>query len=101
MAYRVKISSTANRDLADIYHRIAAGTSDAAQRWYFGLQDAIRSLGHNPNRCPSTPEDLELRHLLYGNKPHIYRVIYQVVEKRKEVRIIHIRHGARREFTVM
>jgi toxin ParE1/3/4 len=91
----------AKGDLAAIKHRIAAGTSEAAGKWYFGLQDAIRSLGDNPNRCASIPEDPELRHLLYGNKPHIYRVIYQVVEKRKEVRIIHIRHGARREFTVM
>ncbi len=100
MAYRVKISSSADRDLADIYRRIA-GASDAASKWYVGLKDAIRSLRHNPNRCPSTPEDVNLRHLLYGNKPHVYRVIYRVEEKQRDVKILHIRHGAQREFTLM
>jgi len=32
--------------------------------------------------------------LLYGAKPHVYRVIYQIVEKQKEVEILHVRHGA-------
>jgi hypothetical protein len=36
--------------------------------------------------------------LLDGNKPHIYRAIYRVVEKRKLVEIVHIRHAARQEF---
>ena len=39
----------------------------------------------------------ELRHLLYGKKPHIYRVIYEVDEQRKTVWLLHIRHGARRK----
>lgn len=45
-----------------------------------------------------TPENSKLRHLLYGHKPHIYRVIYRVLEKRKEIVILHVRHGARNEF---
>jgi plasmid stabilization system protein ParE len=36
---------------------------------------------------------------IYGHTPHIYRVIYRVVESRKEVDVLHIRHGARDEFT--
>jgi mRNA-degrading endonuclease RelE of RelBE toxin-antitoxin system len=34
--------------------------------------------------------------LLYGHKPHIYRIIYRVVERHKRVDVVHIRHGARR-----
>jgi toxin ParE1/3/4 len=105
MAYRVRIMPRAKRDLAAIRHRITAGTSDAARKWYFGLKDAIRTLRDNPNRCPTTPEAAQLRHLLYGNRPHIYRVIYRVVENQvenqKEVKVLFIRHGAQREFTVM
>jgi len=37
-----------------------------------------------------------LHHLLYGNKPHIYRVIYSVEDARKNVTILTIRHGARK-----
>jgi toxin ParE1/3/4 len=58
-------------------------------------------LRDNPNRRPSTPEDAQLRHLLYGNKPHVYRVIYRVAEKHEEVKVLLNRHGAQREFTVM
>jgi toxin ParE1/3/4 len=101
MAYRVKITLRAERDLAGIEERIGARFSDAARTWYMGLRSAIRTLRDNPNRCPSTPENAQLRHLLYGNKPHIYRVIYRVVENQKEVKILRIRHGAQREFTVM
>ncbi len=100
-AYHVRIMPRAKRDLAAIKHRIAAASSDAASRWYFTLKEAMRSLRDNPNRCPVTPENVNLRHLLYGNKPHVYRVIYRVVENRKEVDILSVRHGAQRPFTLM
>jgi len=32
--------------------------------------------------------------LLYGHKPHIYRVIYRILERPKHVEVLHIRHGA-------
>jgi toxin ParE1/3/4 len=98
MAYRVKIVPRAQRDLSDICDWIGVRTSDAALNWYRGLREAIRGLKNSPNRCPLTPEDRNLRHLLYGNKPHVYRVIYRVVEKQKQVDVIHIRHGARQAF---
>jgi toxin ParE1/3/4 len=98
MAYRVKIMPRAKRDLEGIYRRIEAQSSGAARAWYAELKDGIRRLRDNPNRCPVTTEDVRLRHLLYGTKPHIYRVIYRVAEKHKEVDVIHIRHGAQQEF---
>ena len=88
----------AKRDLLSIYDWIGAGSSSAALIWYRGLKDSIRSLSNNPDRCPVTPEDSSLRHLLYGHKPHVYRVIYRVIEKSKQVDVLHIRHGARQEF---
>ena len=36
---------------------------------------------------PPRREKVQLRHLLYGHKPHVYRVIF---------RLLRIRHGARR-----
>lgn len=98
MAYRVKIMPRAQRDLAGIYDSIHASSSDAAHVWYMGLRNGIGSLCQKPNRTPATPEDRRLRHLLYGHKPHIYRVIYRVVEEGKEVEVLHIRHGARDRF---
>jgi len=98
MAYLVNLTVRAERDLALIFDTIHAEDSDAALAWYRGLQEAILSLEEQPNRCPETPEDAKLRHLLYGNKPHIYRVIYRVTERSKQVDVLHIRHGARRRF---
>jgi len=41
---------------------------------------------------------MRLRHLLYGHKPHVYRLIYRIVEKPKRVEVLHIRHGAMNKF---
>jgi len=98
MAYLVKVTARAERDLACLYDNINAEHSGAAQKWYRGLKKAILGLEEYPNRCPVTRENPNFRHLLYGHKPHIYRLIYRVLEKRKQVDMLHIRHGARRRF---
>jgi toxin ParE1/3/4 len=98
MAYLVKIMPRAERDFGAIYSAIDAEESDAALRWFRGLQRAIFTLEKHPTRCPVTPERKTLRHLLYGRKPHVYRVVYRIVPHRKEVEILHIRHGARDKF---
>lgn len=97
MAYVVNITSRAERDLAHLYRKINAEYSDLALKWYRGLREAILSLEEQPNRCPVTRKSDKLRPLFYGHKPHIYRVIYRVLEKQKLVEVLHIRHGARRK----
>ena len=97
MAYLVKLTSRAERDLAHLFEEINAKHSDAAQKWYGHLKEAILSLDERPNRCPVTPETAKLRHLLFGRKPNIYRVIYRVMARQKSVEILHVRHGARRK----
>jgi plasmid stabilization system protein ParE len=98
MAYRVSITTRAQRDLRDLYDRIDAANSDAALKWYRGLKAAILGLGEHPNRCPVTPESGGHRHLLYVRKPHVYRAVFRVLEKAKTVEVLHIRHGARQPF---
>jgi toxin ParE1/3/4 len=98
MAYVVRIASRAERDLVSLYWEIDAADSVAARRWYRGLKQAILSLADKPNRCPVTPENKKLKHLLYGDKPRPYRVIYRVDNRRRQVDVLHIRHGARRKF---
>jgi len=97
MAYVVSISSRAEHDLAHLYEEINAEYSNAALKWYWGLKKAILTLEEQPNRYPVTRKKGELRHLLHGNKPHIYRVIYRVLERHKRVEVLHIRHAARRK----
>jgi toxin ParE1/3/4 len=65
-----------------------------------GLRDAIASLADSPRRCPLAPEiavfPVEVRHLLYGRKPHVYRVLFTL--DGATVSVLHIRHGRRRPF---
>ncbi len=94
MAYHVEISAEAECDLEYIYGSINGENSLAAAAWFNGLHIAIRSLSEMPLRCPIVQEDSSLRHLLYGTKPHVYRVLYTVSEVRERVYVIGIRHGA-------
>jgi toxin ParE1/3/4 len=98
MAYVVNVTARAERDPAFLFDAINPRRSDAALKWYKSLKKAILSLQEQPNRCPQTPENAKLRHLLYGRKPYVYRVIYRVTEKSKQVDVLHIRHGARQRF---
>ena len=95
MAYEVKLTRRALSDLRHIYTNIEAETSLAADDWFRGLEAAIFSLEDDPARGAITPERPFLRHLLYGNKPHIYRIIYSIAESEGLVNVAQIRHGAR------
>ena len=96
MAYAVNLAPQAMADLDSIFEAINAEHSQAAAEWYRHLETAILSLEHLPSRCSSTPERPNLRHLLFGNKPHVYRIIFSVDEARLIVNVAQIRHGARR-----
>jgi toxin ParE1/3/4 len=102
MAYLVEFTLRAERDLDYICRRISADNSAAAARWIKGLEEAIHTLERLPRRCPIAPEARKakrrLRHLLYGAKRDVYRVIYEIDEARKLVRIVTIRHTAMDEF---
>jgi toxin ParE1/3/4 len=95
MAYRVELTNRAGRDLRQIYRQIRAEDSERAIAWFNGLETAVYSLSEHVSRGPTTPENKKLRHLLYGNKPHVYRIIYRVNERAQIVKVVHIRHGAR------
>ena len=95
MAYPIKILPRAERDLSQLYHHVNATGSQTAFRWYNGLKQTILTLETDPNRCPFISEDARFRHLLYGRKPHVYRIIYRVFEQQRVVEIMFIRHGKR------
>jgi plasmid stabilization system protein ParE len=96
MPYRVELSKRAKLDLKSIFEFIDADDSQAAAKWFNGLEETILNLATLPNRGMLTDYDPRLRYLLYGNKPHLYRVLYRIDEKSKTVAIRHIRHGARK-----
>lgn len=98
MAYRVEYSSQAEADLDGILDWLIAQHAGAAGlHWLEGLELAVASLSEVPERCPLAPEDtrfrFEVRHLLYGRRPHVYRIIFTIESAR--VVVLHIWHGRR------
>jgi len=98
MAYRVELTERAARDLRSLYQFIKAEDSIQARVWFNRLERVILSLDENPARGRVIPEDATLRHLLYGRKRNLYRIIYTINEREHTVTIVHIRHGARDAF---
>jgi plasmid stabilization system protein ParE len=97
MRYRVLIQPPAAEDLDEAYRWIASDSPDHARRWLNGVLRAIRGLASFPRRCPLAPENdafaEEIRQLIYGD----YRVLFTIEDS--QVRVLHIRHGARRYLT--
>jgi toxin ParE1/3/4 len=96
MTYRVELTARASRNLRRIFRHINAESSPQASAWFNALEAAILSLDQHPERSPVTPENRALRHLLFGKKPNVYRVIFAIDARARVVRVLHIRHGARR-----
>lgn len=98
MAFRVELSASAERDSDEILTWLAkrhAGRTGI--NWYLGLQDALESLASMPFRCALAPENdgvpFELRQLLYGRRPHTYRILFTI--EGEVVRVLRIRHARR------
>jgi len=100
MAYRVELAARAVRDLEILYLEKNVAGSDAAARWYNGLEKAVFTLANHPQRCPRIPEikkaRRDLRHLLYGSSSHVYRIIFEIDARNEVTWVLHIRHSARR-----
>jgi plasmid stabilization system protein ParE len=101
MKYAVKLSRRAERDLFELFEYLHASDSAAAREWFNGLEQAIFGLEELPLRCPRAPEARRsgrpIRHLLYSQKPDVYRVLYEVRNSTKTILVLAIRHGARDE----
>ena len=99
MDFRVDLSEQAQRDIAAIHHWLhLEQAGDAGERWFLELRAAIASLATLPSRCPTAPESREspvkVRQLLYGRRPHIYRILFAI--DGEVAQVLHIRHGRRR-----
>jgi toxin ParE1/3/4 len=98
MTYRVEIADRAIRDIERIRARINVGESRQARLWLDKMERLVLSLDDNPARCPMTPEDEKMRHLLFGHGRNIYRIIFAINETARIVSVVHIRHGSRKAF---
>jgi len=98
MAFRVETTAEAEREGEAILEwLLSQHAGEAGIRWFLALEDAIASLANFPERCPLASENarfpFEIRQLLYGSKPHRYRILFTIDGDR--VIVLHIRHGRR------
>ena len=102
MAFRVNPTARATRDLDAILEWLLAHEAgETGLRWFQRMKEAVASVAELPHRCPLAPENkefpFEVRQLLYGRKPHQYRVLFTIHED--EVIVLHIRHGRRQHLS--
>jgi len=95
MQYLVRLADRALRDMKRIYEYVERTSLESAFAWFNDFEKAVYSLERYPERGRAIPENKKLRHLLFGKKPSVYRIIYAVHKQRLVVNIVHIRHGAR------
>ena len=98
MTFEVLTSYHADRDVEDValwlYRNISPA---AAARWQDRIQASIDSLAVHPERCPEADEvaslNLDLRVLLSGRCPHVYRILFRIVGQ--SVLVYRVLHAAR------
>lgn len=99
MTYEVHVTEPAHADIEAAYEWLKERTDQYAVAWFNGLANALDGLAHLPARCPLAAESRHFHEkvyqLLYGKRPHLYRVLFVV--RGKNVFILHVRHGARSE----
>src|SRR5215471_13664404 len=83
MAFRVEMSAEAEDDASSILNwLLSQHAGETGIRWFLAMEDAIASLSTLPERCPLAPENarfpFEVRQLLYGRKPHRYRILFTI-----------------------
>jgi plasmid stabilization system protein ParE len=98
MAFRVEITPKARQDADAILEwLLAQEAGEAGLRWFRKLEEALASLTQLPTRCRLAPENpsvpFEMRQLLYGHRPHAYRILFTI--EGEVVYVLHIRHGRR------
>jgi len=101
MTYRVEFTDSAAEEAEAAYAWIRKQSPSAAARWFNGLADLVESLETFPRRSSVAPESNEapeeIRQVLYGKRPHVYRILFII--RKRVVYVIHIRHGARQPLT--
>jgi plasmid stabilization system protein ParE len=98
MTYEVIIQRRALFDLDEAYWWSAERAPLAAERWLRRFHERLNSLDRNPQRHAIALEGRrtkqEIRQLLFGKKPSVYRALYLVEPGR--VRVLRVLRAQRR-----
>jgi plasmid stabilization system protein ParE len=75
--YEVRLQTVAERDLEEAYLQAARHAPVTAAKWLARFRRSLATLEDAPERCGFAPEHTkmkrELRQILLGKKPHVFR----------------------------
>jgi len=101
MNFKVRLQKFARQDLREAYEWAHHRAPNSADKWFDHFREAIRSLEFSPERCPLAIERrkvaLEIRELLFGRRPNVFRIIFHI--DGSNIRVLRIRRGQRRPLT--
>lgn len=97
MSCTVRFTIRALLEIDETLEWLGKRSRTGAERWHARLLGAVVSLEDNPHRCGLAPEHDwyaggELRQLLYGKRPNVYRILFEV--RGDTVYILRVRHSA-------
>lgn len=107
MAYQIKITTPAENDIYSAFDRVKKLAPSVSEKWLRGIFKSIFTLTEMPDRCPMAPESetlgVPIRHLLFGKRSAIYRIIFDIQNEPKVeplVRVLRVWHGKKDEIQI-
>jgi plasmid stabilization system protein ParE len=94
--YRVIITPRAGHDLEAIYDHIARDSAQNAASMVTRILDELEPLKLLPHRAVVERQDRKLRHPVRSIPVPPYVIYFRVLDDDRVVRVLHVRHGARR-----
>ena len=86
MQFQVIITPSAKADIFEINTWFLGNYPDLAEKWLWGISEAVTSLSKFPERCPVSAEseafDVVVRQLIHGKKPHTYRILFSIQDEK-------------------
>ncbi len=97
--YEIVFAPSAAEDLDEILAWLTEEAPEKVEEWFTALKEDISSLSQMPERCPLAPEnglwgDEVIHQFLFRQYPSKYRILFTINDE--SVRILNVRHGARR-----
>ena len=101
MQYQVIITPSAKADIFETNTWFLENYPNVAEKWLWGISQAVTSLSKFPERCATSPEseafDVIVRQLIYCKKPHTYRILFSV--QGEKVYILRVRSTKQRNIS--
>ena len=94
--YRVIITPRAGADLQSIYDYISKDSQQNAAGTIARILDALEPLKLLPHRSLVERQSTKIRHPVRQITVRPYNVYFRVLDDEKVVRVLHVRHAARR-----